>query len=48
MQINLEPVPFGSKRSERKELAQVVDSGANPYRLDDSIRFGKALSHIAA
>jgi PAS domain S-box-containing protein len=39
----LEPVPFGSNRSERKEPAQSLESGAIPYRSDDPIRAGNAL-----
>jgi hypothetical protein len=43
MDSPLEPVPFGSKRSERKGTAQVQESGAVPYRSDESIRSGNAL-----
>ncbi len=39
----LEPVPFGSKRSERKGPAQGLDSGAIPYRSNGPIRSGNAL-----
>jgi tetraacyldisaccharide 4'-kinase len=39
----LEPVPFGSKRSERKGPAQAIKSGAIPYRSADTIRSGNAL-----
>ncbi len=43
---DIDPVPFGSKQSERKGPAQVVVSGANPYRSDGPIRSGNALGGL--
>lgn len=39
----LEPVPVGSKRSDRKGPAQAIVSGSFPWRSDESIPSGNAL-----
>ncbi len=42
----LEPVSFGSKRSERTRRDQVLDSGPSPCRSDVPIRSGNALGPL--